>query len=95
MIGAAAAVSGILIKDLGLSVLTERRGRKRSEAEVYRQYLAPLANACEKVVWRCHEVFVKRRHRFLRVSTLPLEFNAYKRQSTLYRLACVIGWIRG
>lgn len=95
LIGAAAAVSGILIKDLGLAMLTERRGRKRSEAEVYRQYLAPLANACEKVVWRCHEVFVKRRHRFLRVSTLPLEFNAYKRQSTLYRLACVIGWIRG
>ncbi|WP_204320594.1 hypothetical protein, partial [Klebsiella pneumoniae] len=62
---------------------------------VYRQYLAPLSESCEKIVWRSKEIFIDKRHAFLKTSTLPLDFNAYKRISTLYRIATLIGWIRG
>ncbi|WP_204283133.1 hypothetical protein, partial [Klebsiella pneumoniae] len=40
-------------------------------------------------------IFIDKRHAFLKTSTLPLDFNAYKRISTLYRIATLIGWIRG
>ncbi|KQY92209.1 hypothetical protein ASD21_12320 [Caulobacter sp. Root1455] len=45
-------------------------------------------------MWRSREIFVERRHSFLKTATLPLEFNSYKRRSTLYRVAALIGWVR-
>jgi hypothetical protein len=45
-------------------------------------------------VWRGCEIFVDRRHAFLKTATQPLDFNAYERVSTLYRVAALIGWIR-
>lgn len=94
VIGALSALIITIVKDYLFERLKERRVRQRSEAEVYRQYLAPLCEACEKVAWRSKEIFVDKRHAFLKTSTLPLDFNAYKRDSTLYRIATVIGWIR-
>ncbi len=85
----------VLIKDFGLELLREHRVRRRSEADIYRQYLGPMSAACEKIMWRSREIFVEKRHSFLKTSTLPLDFNAYKRQSTLYRIATLVGWIRG
>ena len=95
VIGATSALLVTLVKDYVLETLKERRFREQSEAEIYRQYLAPLCEACEKITWRSKEIFVDRRHAFLKTSTLPLEFNAYKRVSTLYRIAVLIGLIRG
>lgn len=46
-------------------------------------------------MWRSKEIFVDDRNAFLKLSTLPVNFNAYKRLSTLYRIASLIGWIRG
>lgn len=46
-------------------------------------------------MWRADEIFVKRRHAFLKTATLPLDFNGYKRTSTLYRIATLLGWVRG
>jgi hypothetical protein len=94
-IGAASALTVVVFKDLLLELWKERRTRRHSEAEVYEQYLAPLCEACEKIVWRTREIFVLDRHAFLKTHTLPLQFNAYKRASTLYRIAVVIGLIRG
>lgn len=94
LIGAASALFTMLLKDGLLDWLKERRQHRRSDAEVYGRYLGPLADACEKLVWRSHEMFVDRRHSFLDTAAPPLEFNAYKRTSTLYRIATVIGWIR-
>lgn len=94
-IGAGSALLVSFLKDYLFERLKERRVRQRSEADIYRQYLAPLCEACEKVVWRSKEIFIDKRHAFLKTSTLPLDFNAYKRTSTLYRIATLIGWIRG
>lgn len=94
LIGAASALVTMIVKDGLLDWLKERRQHRRSDAEVYGRYLGPLADACEKLVWRSHEIFVDRRHSFLDTAAPPLEFNAYKRTSTLYRIATLIGWIR-
>lgn len=95
IIGSATAVAGILLKDFAFAILAEKRLRKRSEAHVYRQYLAPMSAASEKLMWRSREIFVDMRHNFLKTTALPLEFNRYKRRSTLYRIATLVGWIRG
>lgn len=95
VIGAGSALLVSVLKDYFFERLKEARARRQSETDVYRQYLTPLCEACEKVVWRSKEIFIDKRHAFLKVSTLPLDFNAYKRTSTLYRVATLIGWIRG
>jgi hypothetical protein len=89
------AVLGILLKDWLFERRKERRAQLRSEAEIYERYLAPLCDACEKIVWRSREIFVLERHAFLKTTTLPVGFNEYKRTSTLYRIASLVGWIRG
>lgn len=95
IIGAGSALLVSFLKDFLFDRLKERRTRRQSQADVYRQYLAPLCETCEKIVWRSKEIFIDKRHAFLKTSTLPLDFNAYKRISTLYRIATLIGWIRG
>lgn len=95
IIGAGSALLVSFLRDFLFERLKERRARRQSQAEVYRQYLAPLCETCEKIVWRSKEIFIDKRHAFLKTTTLPLDFNAYKRISTLYRIATLIGWIRG
>lgn len=93
-IAAAVALALFVLKDVVLARLNESRATKRSEALIYRRYLAPLADACTKLVWRANEIFVDERHAYLKTTTRPLDFNAYKRRSTLYRVAALIGWVR-
>lgn len=95
VIGASSALLVSFLKDYLFERMKERRVRLQSEADVYRQYLAPVCESCEKIVWRSKEIFIDKRHAFLKTSTLPLDFNAYKRVSTLYRIATLIGWLRG
>lgn len=95
LIGAGTALTVMLIKDGLLEWLKSRRAHKLSDAEIFQRYLGPLADACGKLMWRSKEIFVDDRNAFLKLSTLPANFNAYKRLSTLYRIATLIGWIRG
>jgi hypothetical protein len=94
-IGAGSSLVVVLIRDGVLERQKVRRARVQSDAETFRRYIGPLAEASEKLMWRSKEIFVDRRHAFLKIATLPRDFNAYKRTSTLYRIASLIGWIRG
>lgn len=95
LIGAGSALTVVLVKDGLLEWLKARRAAKLSDAEIFQRYLGPLADACGKLMWRSKEIFIDDRSAFLKLSTLPANFNAYKRLSTLYRIASLIGWIRG
>lgn len=95
LVGAASALAVTLVKDGLLEWVKARRASRRSDAEIFQRYMGPLADACEKLMWRSKEIFVDDRSAFLKLSTLPANFNAYKRLSTLYRIASLIGWIRG
>ncbi|WP_145206672.1 hypothetical protein [Sphingobium sp. B2] len=95
LIGAGSALTVMLIKDGLLEWAKSRRAEKLSDAEIFQRYLGPLADACARLMWRNKEIFLDDRNAFLKLSTLPANFNAYKRLSTLYRIASLIGWIRG
>jgi hypothetical protein len=94
LIGAISALATPLLKDLVIQRLNERRSKSDQQHEIFRNYAAPLTGACEKLIWRFYEIFIDSRHQFLMTATLPVVFNEYKRKSTLYRTASLLGWIR-
>lgn len=95
LIGAGAAIGVMLLRNGLFPWIKSFWVRKQSDAEIYRRYLGPLAEACAKIVWRSKEIFLEHRHAFLNTATLPRDYNEYKRKSTLYRIATLLGWIRG
>lgn len=93
-VGVASAVATAVLKDFVFVRWHRRLDKSADDDDVLRLYVAPLAAVSEKLVWRFSEIFLDRRHQFLKAVTLPLVFNEYKRQSTLYRIATLIGWMR-
>ena len=94
LIGAASALATPFIKEFIVRRLSEQRSKSERQHEIFRNYAAPLIASCEKLIWRFSEIFIDKRHQFLKKATLPLIFNEYKRTSTLYRIACLLGWLR-
>ncbi|HLY06071.1 MAG TPA: hypothetical protein VKR31_10015 [Rhizomicrobium sp.] len=93
-IGAASALVTPFVKDLFIQIWNEKRARAVQQREIFRNYAAPLSMSSEKLIWRFNEIFVAKRHQFLKTATLPFVYNQYKRKSTLYRIACLLGWLR-
>jgi hypothetical protein len=93
-VGIVSALLTAILKDFVFVRLHHRLDKKSGQRDVLRLYVAPLAQASEKLVWRFSEIFLSERHQFLKSATLPLVFNEYKRQSTLYRIASLLGWMR-
>lgn len=90
IIGAGAAIAVMLLRDGLFAWIKTLWLRKQTDAEIYRRYLSPLAEACAKIVWRNKEIFLEHRHAFLNTATLPRDYNEYKRISTLYRIASLL-----
>ncbi|GCE90382.1 hypothetical protein MSKU15_1983 [Komagataeibacter diospyri] len=92
-IGAVSALITPLIKDVIIARWNEKRVKNDSQHEIFRNYAAPLTVSSEKLIWRFNEILVDNRHQFLLTATMPLVYNQYKRNSTLYRIASLLGWI--
>lgn len=94
LIGAFSALITTFLKEVVFQRLNEARSKTNQQREIFRNYAAPLAAATEKLIWRFSEIFLESRAQFLKSATLPVAYNEYKRKSTLYRIACILGWIR-
>ncbi len=94
LIGAASALATTWLKESVFQKHTEVRSKQQQQKEIFRNYASPLITASENLIWRFSEIFVDHRHHFLKSTTLPLVYNEYKRVSTLYRIASLLGWIR-
>jgi hypothetical protein len=94
LIGAISALVTPLVKDGLIQLWNEKRAKVDSQHEIFRNYAAPLTASSEKLIWRFYEIFIENRHQFLKTATMPLVYNEYKRKSTLYRIASLLGWIR-
>jgi hypothetical protein len=94
LIGALSALATTFLKDFLIQRWNETRLKSMQQRDIFRNYAAPLAGACQRLCWRFAEIFIEERHQFLKTATLPLVYNEYKRRSTLYRIASLIGWIR-
>lgn len=94
LIGAVFAIAGILLKEILIVRANAKHTKAESQKDVVRSYMAPLASSCEKLIWRYKELFIEKRHQWLMTHTLPTSYNEYKRTSTLYRVATLLGWLR-
>lgn len=94
LIGACAALATPVLKNLIVDRRNEADTRIRNHEEVLRKYLAPLADVSASLMWRFREIFVDGRAHWLKSNTFPLQYNDYKRKSTVYRMACLLGWLR-
>jgi hypothetical protein len=106
-IGAAAitalfTLAAILLKDYVLKRINDGRSDRKSEAAIYRRYSNPLVTSAVSLLHRLNEIlFVEHRPIYLTKAHqvgpkqgLGRSYASYKRLSSIYRLAVVLGWIR-
>jgi hypothetical protein len=100
-IAAIGALFGVILKDLIFKLWDENRTKKETLRAVYARYAEPLSLATVSLLWRLHEALEQPgRGRFLKIVGVPPTTNkystygAYKKLSTLYRLAALLGLIR-
>jgi hypothetical protein len=91
----------VILKDLIFKLWEENRTKKETLRAVYARYAEPLSLATVSLLWRLHEALEQPgRGRFLKMVGVPpttnkySTFGAYKKLSTLYRLAALLGLIR-
>jgi hypothetical protein len=90
-----------VLKDFILKIFEERRSDQKARSAIYERYSNPLVTSAISLLNRCHEILCQE-HRpvYLRgagINSSPSqggEFRSYKKLSTVYRLATVLGWIR-
>lgn len=92
--GLISGILGPLLKDVVIQRWNERRADKKLQDQIERSYFAPISASAEKVIWRMSEIILEKRAHFLLLKTCPRNFSQYKRISTLYRIAALLGWIR-
>ena len=95
LVGAAASLLVLAVRDVAVKFWELRVERRRTALAVYKQYADPLANSASSLMWRLHEIFhAPGRATFLVNQDPRTSFESYKRRSTLYRIASLLGWIR-
>lgn len=95
LIAAFVTFLGILLKEGGIYFWKELRSERKDALSIYRNYADPIASAAESLFWRLHETLtLEGRGRFLKSSGKATQFDQYKYESTLYRIAALIGWLR-
>jgi hypothetical protein len=92
--GLISGVLGPLLKDVAIQHWNECRSDDKLREQIEQSYFAPLSASAEKLIWRMSEMLVDRRTHFLLLKTHPKDFSQYKRLSTLYRVAALLGWMR-
>ena len=72
------------------------RGTVRAEQrlDLLKIYAVPLHDAAESLYYRLDEIVIKKQARYLRADVPKTAFLEYKKISTLYRVAALLGWIR-
>jgi len=104
-IALAGVVIGFLGRDIGMQLILARQKRKqeiddrnesraRANQELVRAYANPLLESTRSLRFRLDEIVTTGRADYLLAVTPKTPFNEYKRVSTVYRLAVLLGWIR-
>lgn len=92
--GLISGVVGPFLKDVVIQRWNEERSDRKLRGQIEQSYFAPLSAAAEKLTWRMAEILLDQRPHFLMLKARPIAYNHYKRVSTLYRIAALLGWIR-
>ena len=105
LLALAGVVVGLIARDIVMAIYLVRQKRAqdladRQEAEgkqhqdLVRLYSDPLKDAVTSLRHRLKEIVEQKQARYLLADSPNISFLEYKRISTLYRIAAVLGWIR-
>lgn len=105
LIGFVGVLVGICIRDIIMPALfayTRRRDEladRHAEKfqvrhDLVRAYADPLLDAVTPLFYRLEEIITKKNGSFLWADAPKIPFHEYKRISTLYRIAALLGWMR-
>jgi hypothetical protein len=96
LIGAFSAIITILLKDFILSLWRDWKQEKKDAEAIFRRYSDPLIEAVISLLWRLNEILYDEHVRgaYLKPDIQPSKFVTYKRLSTVYRIAALLGWMR-
>jgi hypothetical protein len=94
-------IGGIALKDYLFKLLEEHRSERRAQSAIYERYSHPLVTSAISLLNRLHEIMYQQ-HRPVYLLGKGLStgsnpggvYRSYKKLSTVYRLAAVLGWIR-
>ncbi len=94
VIGATAGLATAVITSFLIPIFQRRQEKVEQRRSVHEKYAQPLAADAVNLLWRLNEILFKGRAQYLREDAPPTTFNVYKRISTCYRIAVILGWIR-
>jgi len=92
LIGGFASIIGILLRDFWARKYFQSSEAKRAQESIFQLYADPLSRAAESLVWRCSELLDERYDSFF-VERVTWPYIEYKRVSTVFRFASLLGWI--
>lgn len=106
LIGLAGVVLGLFVRDVFIQLYLANQKRRqeledlqssqgRESADAVWQYAAPLFRSLESLHFRLKEIIDDGPTTYLLHDAPKTSYFEYKRISTIYRLAAVLGWIRG
>lgn len=95
VISAIISLGTLWIKDWLIANRREAKQKQETQNAVYFKYAGPLSASAEELFWRLKEIFSgEGRSQFLLPQCRTHSYDHYKFDSTLYRLAAVLGWLR-
>lgn len=93
LIGAGVAAAALVIQSVFTPMLAKVFRSREEKRDLLERYAPTLGAAAEGLYYRLTEVTTSGRHTYLRTESKPTSYHVYKFNSTVYRLATMIGWI--
>ncbi|HEY1750980.1 MAG TPA: hypothetical protein VGG29_06935 [Caulobacteraceae bacterium] len=93
LIGLVGVAAGILVRDVAAPFLAWLNRSSTARKEAVERYAQPFATSVETMFWRLDEMLVKRRFSYLIRENRIRAFQVYKFESSIYRIAALLGWI--
>jgi len=94
LIGTATGVVLAIVSSLIIPLVIRRQEKREQRRSIHEKYAQPLAADAVNLLWRLDEILFRGRSQYLRDEAPATAFNVYKRISTSYRIAVILGWIR-
>lgn len=94
LIGAIVALIIMLLKDIIFKIWHEYNNKKKNDIQIFREYADPLSSSTMSFLWRLNEIFEQNHKCSYLFTKFKTEYAEYKRLSTVYRLAALLGWLQ-
>ncbi len=94
VIGAITGLMTAIVTSFIIPIVQKRLEKVEERRSVHEKYAQPLAADAVNLLWRLNEILFKGRAQYLREDAPLTPFNVYKRISTCYRIAVILGWVR-